>query len=80
MPVSLLWLDTLDAAPLGALIALYEHKVFVQAAIRGIHAYDQWGVELGKAIASDMQGCLARREVPKEMDPVGAATLASLVG
>ncbi|EYS93156.1 glucose-6-phosphate isomerase [Cupriavidus sp. SK-4] len=80
VPVSLLWLDTLDAASLGALIALYEHKVFVQAAIWGIHAYDQWGVELGKAIASDMQGCLARREVPKEMDPVGAATLASLVG
>ncbi|KAI3599723.1 Glucose-6-phosphate isomerase [Cupriavidus necator H850] len=80
MPVSLLWLDMLDAASLGALIALYEHKVFVQAAIWGIHAYDQWGVELGKAIASAMQACLARREVPKEMDPAGAATLASLVG
>ena len=52
----------------------------MQAAIWGIHAYDQWGVELGKAIASAMQACLARREVPKEMDPAGAATLASLVG
>jgi glucose-6-phosphate isomerase len=80
VPVSLLWLDMLDAASLGALIALYEHKVFVQAAIWGIHAYDQWGVELGKAIASAMQAYLARREVPKEMDPAGAATLASLVG
>jgi glucose-6-phosphate isomerase len=41
---------------LGALIALYEHKVFVQAAIWGINAYDQWGVELGKTMAKAMEG------------------------
>ena len=40
---------------LGALIALYEHKVFYQAAIWGIHAYDQWGVELGKTMAKQME-------------------------
>jgi glucose-6-phosphate isomerase len=38
----------LTPARLGSLIALYEHKVFTQAAIWGINAYDQWGVELGK--------------------------------
>ena len=42
----------LDPHRLGFLIALYEHKVFVQAAIWGINAFDQWGVELGKELAS----------------------------
>jgi len=36
---------------LGALIALYEHKVFVQSVIWGVNAFDQWGVELGKRLA-----------------------------
>lgn len=79
VPVSLLWLDTLDAASLGALIALYEHKVFVQAAIWDIHAYDQWGVELGKTIAAEMQACLTRREAPGGLDPSSKATLAALI-
>ena len=44
----------LDAFALGRLIALYEHKVFVQAALWGINPFDQWGVELGKAMAGDV--------------------------
>ena len=36
---------------LGALIALYEHKVFVQSVCWGVNPFDQWGVELGKALA-----------------------------
>jgi glucose-6-phosphate isomerase len=36
---------------LGALIALYEHKVFVQGIIWGVNSFDQWGVELGKVLA-----------------------------
>ena len=55
-PSHQLWLPALDPASLGALIALYEHKVFVQAAVWRINAYDQWGVELGKAMAREMQG------------------------
>lgn len=39
---------------LGALIALYEHKVFVQGVLWGINSFDQWGVELGKNLASDI--------------------------
>ncbi|PSC06184.1 glucose-6-phosphate isomerase [Alsobacter soli] len=42
----------LDPATLGAIIALYEHRVFVEAAIYDINAYDQWGVELGKELAT----------------------------
>ncbi|MEX2520750.1 MAG: glucose-6-phosphate isomerase [Paracoccaceae bacterium] len=42
----------LDAFALGRLIALFEHKVFVQGVIWGVNSFDQWGVELGKALAS----------------------------
>ncbi len=44
----------LDPATLGKLIALYEHKVFVQGAIWGTNSFDQWGVELGKTLASEL--------------------------
>lgn len=44
----------LDPFTLGLLIALYEHRVFVEAAIWGINAFDQWGVELGKEMATDL--------------------------
>ncbi len=47
-------LPALDAYHLGALLAIYEHKVFVEAAIWGINAFDQWGVELGKTIAGQI--------------------------
>ena len=55
VPNSVLWIDQLTPHRLGALIALYEHKVFVQAAVWGINAYDQWGVELGKTMAKAME-------------------------
>ena len=51
-PSSTLLLSSLNPATLGALVTLYEHKVFVQGAIWGINSFDQWGVELGKAVAS----------------------------
>ncbi len=47
-------LPALEAYHLGALIALYEHKVFVQSVVWGIDAFDQWGVELGKTIAGQV--------------------------
>jgi len=59
-PSSTLLLDRLDAYNLGQLLALYEHKVFVQGIIWNINSFDQWGVELGKVlttgILSQMQG------------------------
>lgn len=51
-PSTIILLEALDPRHLGALIALYEHKVFVQSVIWGINPFDQWGVELGKAMAS----------------------------
>jgi glucose-6-phosphate isomerase len=50
-PLSVLSIESLTPATLGALIALYEHKVFVQSVVWGINAFDQFGVELGKKIA-----------------------------
>ncbi|MBP0614139.1 glucose-6-phosphate isomerase [Jiella mangrovi] len=46
--------STLDPATLGSLIALYEHRVFVEAQLFGINAFDQWGVELGKELATNL--------------------------
>ena len=51
-PSSFLLLDRLDPARLGALIALYEHKTFVEGVLWGINSFDQWGVELGKSLAT----------------------------
>lgn len=50
-PTNTLLIDTLTPNSLGALIALYEHKIFVQGVIWNIFSYDQWGVELGKQLA-----------------------------
>ena len=48
---------------LGALIALYEHRVFTSGALWGINSFDQWGVELGKALASGLLPRLASGDV-----------------
>ena len=50
-PTTSILLDALTPRALGALIALYEHKVFVQSVIWNVNAFDQWGVELGKTLA-----------------------------
>lgn len=51
-PSSTFLFDSLDPTTLGSLIALYEHKIFVQGIIWNINSFDQWGVELGKQLAS----------------------------
>ena len=50
-PSNVILAERLDPATLGRLVALYEHSVFTQGAIWGIDSFDQWGVELGKALA-----------------------------
>jgi glucose-6-phosphate isomerase len=52
-------LDQLTPFSLGALIAMYEHRVFVMGALWGINSFDQWGVELGKALCNDLLPRLA---------------------
>lgn len=53
-PSNILLLESLTPKNLGALLALYEHKIFVQGAIWNINSFDQWGVELGKQILPDV--------------------------
>jgi len=58
-PSTFLLLDELTPTSLGALIALQEHRVFVSGSVWGINSFDQWGVELGKVMAKDIERRLA---------------------
>ncbi len=75
-PTSVILVDRLTPYELGALVALYEHSVFVQGAVWGIDSFDQWGVELGKKVAL---GILADLAADRADDPeVDASTRASV--
>ena len=67
-PSNTLVLDRVSPRRLGALVALYEHKVFVQSAIWGINAFDQWGVELGKELGRSVYQGLTGFDTPPAAD------------
>jgi len=77
-PSTTILLDELTPASLGMLLALYEHSVFLQGTIWGINPFDQWGVELGKKIAGELQPAVASRGEGGVTDPVTRALLAEL--
>jgi glucose-6-phosphate isomerase len=64
-PTNMILADRLDPATLGSLVALYEHSVFTQGAVWAIDSFDQWGVELGKVLASHIIPELHRGAEPK---------------
>jgi glucose-6-phosphate isomerase len=64
-PSNVLLADELAPFTLGALVALYEHSVFVQGTVWGINSFDQWGVELGKALAQRIIPELTTDEEPE---------------
>ncbi|MGM0553918.1 MAG: glucose-6-phosphate isomerase [Pseudomonadota bacterium] len=75
-PSTVILLERLDPASLGALIALFEHKIYVLASLWGINAFDQWGVELGKQLAGQvMQAFDAADGDATARDPATRATL-----
>jgi len=76
-PSTFLLLDDLTPASLGALIALQEHRVFVSGSLWGINSFDQWGVELGKVLAKDIEPRLASGDV-SGLDGSTAGLLARL--
>jgi glucose-6-phosphate isomerase len=76
-PSTVILLERLDARSLGALLALYEHSVYLQAALLDINAFDQWGVELGKRLAAGLLPHLADEAGAVE-DPVTAGLLAQV--
>ncbi len=61
-PSNTLFLNSLTPYNLGALIALYEHKIFVQGSLWNINSFDQWGVELGKELLPGILSCLDNNE------------------
>jgi glucose-6-phosphate isomerase len=68
-PSIVLLLDRLTPANLGRLLVLYEHMVFVESVVWRINAFDQWGVELGKILASGIQPALSKEgaDVPEDI-------------
>jgi glucose-6-phosphate isomerase len=75
-PSTMILLDSLRPQSLGALIAMYEHSVYAQSVLWGINAFDQFGVELGKQLASGLLPAL--RGESEASDPVTKALLAEL--
>jgi glucose-6-phosphate isomerase len=75
-PSNMILMDALTPAALGALIALYEHKVFVQGAVWGVNSFDQWGVELGKVLAKTLEQELAGTPRPEAHDASTNALIA----
>lgn len=79
-PSSVILLDELTPHALGMLLALYEHSVFVQSKIWGINAFDQWGVELGKQIATSLMPYVEGREKADDaLDPVTRELLSRML-
>src|SRR5690606_16267486 len=75
-PSNLIVLPRLSPYTLGALLALYEHKVFVQGVVWGINPFDQWGVEYGKVLA---KGIAAELSGTAPLDPSHDASTAHWV-
>jgi len=73
-PSTVLLLEALTPRSLGALVALYEHSVYLQSALWGINAFDQFGVELGKQVANRLLPAL-RGQPADVADPVTRALL-----
>jgi glucose-6-phosphate isomerase len=67
-PTTSILLDTVDAKAVGRLIALYEHKIFCHGILLQICSFDQWGVELGKGLASKIEAELTDDNVVNEHD------------
>ncbi|MGD1218134.1 glucose-6-phosphate isomerase [Streptomyces krungchingensis] len=76
-PTTTILARELTPSVLGQLIALYEHKVFVQGAVWNIDSFDQWGVELGKVLAKKIEPALTEGTDVPGLDPSTAALVAA---
>lgn len=74
-PSNTIMMARLDPTHLGALVALYEHKVFVQGTIWGVNSFDQWGVELGKVVAKRIEKAMDEPALAKKLDSSTAGLL-----
>jgi glucose-6-phosphate isomerase len=77
-PSSMIVHDALTPFALGRLVAMFEHKVFVQGAIWDVNSFDQWGVELGKALAKRLIPAASGGAIPEGLDTSTAGLLADI--
>lgn len=77
-PSNTLLLAELNPYNLGSLLALYEHKIYVQSVIWGINAFDQWGVELGKEIAGSVEHAFENEEERMKLDSSSKGLLSQI--
>ena len=73
-------MDRLTPETLGALLALYEHKTFVEGVIWDINSFDQWGVELGKVLARAILKDVDAGGPSADLDPSTAGLMTRLMG
>lgn len=78
-PSNMLLIDELTPKRLGALIALYEHKVFTQGAIWGLNSFDQWGVELGKQLGKSVLKAIEKQKITDQFDSSTASLIAAFL-
>ena len=74
-PSNTLLFDQFDPKTLGALVALYEHKVLIQGAIWDVNSFDQWGVELGKVLGNDVLDVIQGNKSDDHLDASTAALI-----
>ena len=67
-PSTTLIYDCLTPRRLGQIVALYEHRVFVEGTVLGINSFDQWGVELGKELAGEIEAMIGDPDAPVQRD------------
>ena len=67
-PSTTLIYDSLTPRRLGQIVALYEHRVFVEGTVLGINSFDQWGVELGKELAGEIEALIGDPDAPVQRD------------
>jgi len=77
-PSNTLILESLTSKNLGALIALYEHKVFVQASFLNVNPFDQWGVEFGKKTGQEMNEAMSRQNQGNQQEAIDSSSKALL--
>jgi glucose-6-phosphate isomerase len=79
-PSTAIVMERLTPQALGALLALYEHKTFVEGVIWDINSFDQWGVELGKVLAKAILKDVDAGGPSADLDPSTAALMTRLMG
>ena len=74
-PSNTILMEQLDPKSLGALLALYEHKIFVQGVIWQVNSYDQWGVELGKQLGKEVLNVMTKPMAEIESETLSSSSL-----